>query len=237
MQLLATFLLSASLAAAAPVAPFTPRYPDSGAVLHRMSNAEVDAIYKTCWNGQLKWPLGDTPAPVADVVSPQLSIYGRPAAKPNTLTIHNYCGYDIYYNHFAGPNNIGKGTLVANGVYESPLSGTVFKASKNPSGAKDLLIEYNVAGDGNLWYNLSLITCLGETNGLPNSDTSACAGHEGGLQLGNTEAKSFQCAAGKWCDDQAYLYQENLCKKQNPVFMCKPSLGLTMEFCASKKPH
>ncbi|KAH7371048.1 hypothetical protein BKA66DRAFT_573224 [Pyrenochaeta sp. MPI-SDFR-AT-0127] len=206
-----------------------------GSSLPRMSSGEVDAIYKTCWNGQIKWPLPGTPNPVVDEVTPQLSIFPLPSTKPDTLIVHNYCSYDIYFNHFNGAHSLETGHIAGGASIERPLSGTVLKASKTADMAKDVLIEYAVAGDGVLYYDLSLITCLGQTGGLDNGDLSACAGHEAGLQLGNANSKSFQCAAGAWCDDQAYLYHENLCKKQNPVSSCSPSNGLTMEFCAGAK--
>lgn len=170
-------------------------------ILNRMSDSEVLSICKTCWGGALEWPLPNTPAPVVDVVSPQLSIFERPASSPNTLTIHNYCSYDIHYTHFSGSNQIDGGSLTAGQTITGPLAGTVFKASKTADGSKDLLIEYNIGADGQLWFDLSLITCAVD------GDVSACPGHEAGLQLGNAGSKSFQCAAGAWCDDQAYLYQ------------------------------
>ncbi|CAO2655280.1 Nn.00g103440.m01.CDS01 [Neocucurbitaria sp. VM-36] len=206
----------------------------SDTTLERMSTSEVEAIYKTCWGGILELPLPGTPNPVVDVVAPQLSIFTLPIAKADTLTVHNYCSYDIFFDHFKGESKLESGSISAGASFDSPLSGTVMKVSKSSNMGKDMLIEYSVA-DGNLYYDLSLITCLGQTDGLENNDTSGCAGHEAGLQLGNSVSKSFQCAAGAWCDDQVYLYQENLCKKQNPVSSCSPSHGLTMEFCASQK--
>lgn len=171
-----------------------------------MTDAQVNAIYKTCWNGNLTWPLPNTVNPVIDVVSPQLSIFSRPDTTPHTLTVHNYCDYDIFYNHL-GLEKPDNGTLSAGVSYNSPLSGTVFKASKQATMVNDVLIEYNIAVDGKLWYDLSLITCLGSTDKMPNSDTTACAGHDAGLQLGNKQNFAFQCAPEAWCDDQAYLYQ------------------------------
>ncbi|KAF1847053.1 uncharacterized protein K460DRAFT_52514 [Cucurbitaria berberidis CBS 394.84] len=202
--------------------------------LQRMSSSDVSAIYKTCWNGQLQWPLPGMPNPCLDVVAAQLNIFPLPITKPDTLTVHNYCSYNIYFNHFQGANMLESGNIAAGAKIDRPLFGSVLKVSKTPDMAKDVLVEYAVA-DGRLYYDLSLITCLGRTNGVENGDTSACAGHEAGLQLGNSKSKSFQCAAGAWCDDQAYLYQENLCKKQNPVWSCNQSDGLTMEFCASQR--
>lgn len=175
--------------------------------LERMSTSDVEAIYKTCWNGQLKWPLPNTPNPVVDKVAPQLSIFSLPASKADTLIVHNYCSYDLYFNHFNGGNSLESGKLAARDSIERPLSGTVMKVSKTSDMAKDVLIEYAVAGDGQLYYDLSLITCLGTTDGMENGSTKDCAGHEAGLQLGNAQSKSFQCAAEAWCDDQVYLYQ------------------------------
>lgn len=242
MLSLIPLLVSASLVAAAPhsaqygahrarhaastTPTVTPR--DTLGSMQRMSTAEVDAIYKTCWNGALEWPLPNTPNPVIDVVSPQLEIFERPTSTPNTLTVHNYCDYDIHFVHFNG-GNPETGCLTAKTSIDRPLQGTVFKASKNEGMGNDLLIEYSIDATGVLWYNLSLLTCM------ENGDTSKCAGHEAGLQLSNPGKMAFQCGAGTWCDDQAYLYHENLCKKQNPVCLGTPSAGLTMEFCAGNK--
>lgn len=178
-------------------------------VLERMSSSDVDAIYKTCWNGLIQWPLPNTPNPVVDVEAPQLSIFPIPATKPDTLTVHNYCSYDIYFNHFNEGALLETGKLAAGKSLDRPLTGTVLKASKTQDMAKDVLVEYAVGKDGLLYYDISLITCLGRTNGLENGDLKDCAGHEAGLQLGNGNSKTFQCAAGAWCDDQAYLYQVN----------------------------
>ncbi|OAL46611.1 hypothetical protein IQ07DRAFT_546866 [Pyrenochaeta sp. DS3sAY3a] len=205
--------------------------------LERMATSDVTAKVKTCWGGKIPWPLPNTPNPVVDEPAPQLSIFARPATKANTLTVHNYCSYDLYFNNFDGQILLEHGKLAAKSSIERSLGGDVMKVSKTNDMAKDVLIEYNVDG-GLLWYDLSLITCIGrDANGLENGDLKDCAGHEAGLQLGNSNAnyKSFQCAPGAWCDDQVYLYQENLCKAQNPVFACNPNEGLTMEFCASQK--
>ncbi|KAL6703530.1 hypothetical protein ACN47E_009555 [Coniothyrium glycines] len=240
MPTLLSLLLTVGLVAAAPHSAhygthrarhMTPSMSPRNTLgsLQRMSTADVEAIYKTCWNGALEWPLPNTPNPVIDVVSPQLSIFEVPASTPNTLTIHNYCDYDIHFNHFNGGSAPESGCLTSGTSIDRPLTGTVFKASKNENMGSDLLVEYSIDATGVLWYNLSLLTCMVD------GDTSACAGHEAGLQLSNPGKMAFQCAGGAWCDDQAYLYHENLCKKQNPVCLGSPSQGLTMEFCASKK--
>ena len=72
-------------------------------------------------------------------------------------------------------------------------------------------VEYSVNDTAS--FDLSLIDCLG-TEGMTttgkvirNGDMSMCPGHEQGLQLGNKGSRSWQCAAGAWCDDQAYLYE------------------------------
>lgn len=239
MHLLQTLLFSSALVAAAPSTQLlTPR---TSAVqlgsLSRMSDADVLAIKNTCWAGSLAWPQNDMPPPVIDEVTQQLSIYARPDTKANTLTIHNYCDYDIHYLHLDGPNKIGQDVLKARGTYESSLAGSVWKASKSTDFSKVTLIEYAVVAGKELWYNLSLIECLGVKDGKKTFDTSQCVGIEAGLQLGNSKADSFsfQCGAGTWCDDQAYFYPENMCKKRNPVRTCKPEYGLTAEFCSSKK--
>lgn len=245
MYLLETILFCSSLVAAAPralsgvsaIGQISPRGALLDPKLARISDAQAVALVTnpTCWGGSgIKWPQNDCPPPTQDKPIPQLDIFKRPASTPNTITFNNYCDYDIHYEHL-GASFSDVGVLKAGGSKSAPLTGTVFKASKTPDRAKVVLVEYSVAGDGKLWYNLSLVKCLGNKNGLYTSDMSGCAGHEAGLQFGNSQVRSYQCAPGLWCDDQAYLYDENLCKKQNPVTQCSPSDGVTMEFCASKK--
>jgi hypothetical protein len=205
MHFLAAVLLGSTLVSAAPQILNKPRAVLDTS-LTRMSDADVFAIYHKCWAGKLTWPQNDMPTPVKEQDSKQLIIYTAPATKPNTLIIHNYCNYDIHYLHLNGANTLGNGILEAGATTESPLSGTVWKASKTATMEKVVLVEYNVASTGLLWYNLSLIECLGVTNGLKNKDTSACTGIEAGLQLGNKDNFSFQCKPGTWCDDQAYFY-------------------------------
>ncbi len=201
----------------------------SDSILAIMTNAQVEAIVHTCWNGAIPWPIPNTPLPCVDVVAPQLSLFPRPAATPNMITVNNYCGYDIHYDHFSGASSPVSGTWKA-GTKGTPMAmdGTVFKAGKTPSSSTPVLIEYGVNG-GQIFYDLSLINCIND------GDTSNCAGHEAGLQIGGPNSMTFQCAAGAWCDDQVYMYQENLCKKQNPVSSTSTSNGLTVEFCASQK--
>lgn len=73
---------------------------------------------------------------------------------------------------------------------------------------REVLVEY--AKDPNdpeiVWYNLSLIVCLGSLNRKITTDTTECGGFEAGLQLSHPGRLAFQCEAGKWCDDQAYFY-------------------------------
>lgn len=78
--------------------------------------------------------------------------------------------------------------------------------------AKPVQIEYS-GTEGRISFDISLIDCLGTVmdpeNGVyvKNGNTSACAGHEAGLQIGNDKSLSFQCRPGAWCDDQVYLYE------------------------------
>ncbi|KAH3979395.1 hypothetical protein HBI80_149820 [Parastagonospora nodorum] len=249
MHLLNTILLCSAVASATPrifdwansIHQLAARKILLDSTLARMTNAQALASVKkeTCYNGtRIPWPQNDLPPPLADKPIQQLHIFKKPETAPNTLTIHNYCNYPIYYVHWNGPQNIGQGVIKAHDVFTSPLRGSVIKASKTPDLTKVVLIEYfNDKATKKLWYNLSLVKCLGVNprNGMYTTDTSACAGHESGLQFGNKQVMSYQCAPGWWCDDQAYLYDENLCKVLNPVSTCSPKDGVTMEFCASKR--
>ncbi|KAL5119949.1 hypothetical protein ACEQ8H_002047 [Pleosporales sp. CAS-2024a] len=178
--------------------------------LQRMSDAEARALPSKprCdnaqYNAHLSWPMNDLPNPSKDAAARQLNLYPRPVATSNTLTIHNYCNYDIFYWQL--PNG-AQGTLKPQAAFTSPVTtGNVWKASKSPNLAKVVQIEY-VAAFGQIYYDISLIDCLARAaNGLPTTDTIGCPGFEAGLQLGNQKAQTFQCAPGVWCDDQAYLY-------------------------------
>jgi hypothetical protein len=207
MQLLTTLLLSAAAVLAAP----TSKEPDFGS-LQRMTDQAVIAKVRnlTCHKGQIPWPIAGRKNPIIDTETPQLSLYPRPKATAGTLTIYNYCGYDIWYRHFDGrkPQNeqmIEDGILKSKGKpWTTMYAGTVFKARKTAKdNGKDMLVEYGVVA-GKLTYNLSHIVCLGAGN-----DLSQCAGSDGGMNLGNEsqESKTFQCASNKWCDDQSYLYE------------------------------
>jgi hypothetical protein len=258
MQLLNTIIFCAALVSATPrifgrtnsinqVVPRSTLVLDKS--LPRMSDAEVMAIYQTCWPGKLVWPQNDLPTPAKDQAAKQLQIYSPPETKPGMLTVNNYCNYPIHYVHLGGSG--GEGVLAPKGTFETPLTGTVFKASQTANLEKVVLLEY-VVSNSQLWYDLSLIECLGKTNGYQNTDTSQCVGFEAGLQLGNKEHFSFQCRPGTWCDDQAYFYQvscylrsrgidadsmtqENECKKAHPNTVCDPAMGITAEFCAANK--
>ncbi|KAH7083725.1 hypothetical protein FB567DRAFT_446494 [Paraphoma chrysanthemicola] len=226
MYLHTTLLLcSTALVHAAPrIIPRGIMNVDTG--LARMTSndqvrAIMDAAPARCWDGTIPWPQNDLPFPVQDGQGGnQLSLYTIPPTTPNTLTIHNYCDYDIYYLHLGGPTTLGTGVLRAHEQFSAPLAGgTNWKGSKSPDHSSPVQIEYSTDSTGITWYNLSLIDCLVKKDGINTRDASRCAGHELGLQFGNKEVISYQCKPGTWCDDQLYLYQ----------------IGLTMEFCAANK--
>ncbi|KAJ4983244.1 hypothetical protein SVAN01_11257 [Stagonosporopsis vannaccii] len=208
-----------------------------------LSRVESWIIPASCpW--KIPWPLPDTPQPtIDDVEIPQLSLCNRPDSTPDTLTIYNFCDYDLYFEPHIGNKVEELGHIPAGEKLDRPFeaapegSGVNLKVSKKEGDfSKPVQIEYAVSA-GTVWYDISLIDCLGRTeDGLRNGDTSACAGHEAGLQMGpSKDAISFQCGAGAWCDDQAYLYEENLCKKSNPNSACSSDKGMAVEFCASKR--
>jgi hypothetical protein len=178
-----------------------------------MSDAEASMFVtkKACYEDlRIKWPQNDLPPPVEDKPIRQLTLFDRPETVPNTIIVHNYCNYDIHFTHINQVKTLDNGILKAGETYTSPLStlpGGVWKGSKAYDMSKVVLAEYSIVQATNdLWYNLSLVKCLGVTNGQYTTDTNACAGHEAGLQFGNKQSKSYQCASGLWCDDQAYLY-------------------------------
>jgi hypothetical protein len=187
----------------------------SDAVDSVLARVESWVIPATCpW--KIPWPLPDTPQPTVDDVDiPQLSLFPRPDSTANTLTIYNLCDYDLYFEPHIGNTVEDIGHIPAGGKLDRPFeaapegSGVNLKVSKTEGDySKPVQIEYAVSS-GTVWYDISLIDCLGRTeDGLRNGDTSACAGHEAGLQMGPAkDALSFQCGAGAWCDDQAYLYE------------------------------
>jgi hypothetical protein len=156
--------------------------------------------------------------PVIDNATiPQFSIFPRPVAVARLVTVYNYCHYDLWVQPVVGENVVKVERIPAGENLPFPIASdnaaVSLKVSKlDKSFAKPVQIEYS-GKEGKVWYDLSLVDCLGTTteleNGthLRNGDTSACAGHEAGLQLGNDRAMSFQCGSGAWCDDQAYFYE------------------------------
>jgi hypothetical protein len=154
------------------------------------------------------------PMPVADYATwTQYSYFERPESTPNKLTIMNYCPYDLYFKHLI-PNAPSKsGSIAAGGQCVEDAVGTVMKVGKQKEKDTDepilpVQIEYGPSG----YYDLSLIDCLARVGekAFRTADTSACAGHEHGLQLSNPGSKAFQCAPGAWCDDQAYFYEVSI---------------------------
>ncbi|KAI4933046.1 hypothetical protein J4E85_003449 [Alternaria conjuncta] len=179
----------------------------------RMKEAEVAGMAAGCFSGN--WPLDESvPMPIVDP-GDQLNLFPRPESKPNTLTMYNYCPYDLYFEHWnaGGPfEDKGGSKLAAGASVSRGLTGTVIKVFKSKPLLWPFLIEYGGQ------YDMSLIHCLGTTNGNPLvhsedktqtiiKDTSRCPGHEAGLHLSQPEGRTFQCEAGLWCDDQAYLYE------------------------------
>lgn len=177
------------------------------------------SIPKTCpW--QIFWPLPDTPMPVIDNVnSPQFSLFPRPKVSPYKMTVYNFCSYDLWLEPHVGARVENVEHVAANGVYSRPFQaadeqgGVSLKVSKIKGNfARPVQIEYS-RKVSTIAYDLSLIDCLGQTGEtrygkvVRNGNTSACAGHEAGLQLGNRQSRSFQCGSGAWCDDQAYFYE------------------------------
>src|SRR5690242_1496740 len=67
-----------------------------------LSRVESWIIPATCpW--KIPWPLPDTPQPTIDDVDiPQLSLFNRPDSIPDTLTIYNFCDYDLYFEPHIG---------------------------------------------------------------------------------------------------------------------------------------
>jgi hypothetical protein len=132
---------------------------------------------------------------------PQASLFARPESTPGMLDVHNYCSYDLHYEHLGGVP--GQRVLPAGGSISEPAVGTVMKVNKVQGLDQPVQIEY-----GGKFYDISLIDCLRkDENGKRTADTSGCAGHEHGLQLSNPGSRAWQCDSGAWCDDQAYLYE------------------------------
>ena len=188
----------------------------------RMSKEDVEKMMKKGACDMGDWPLpSSVPLPVVDEDSAQLNLFARPeSSTPNTLTMYNYCPYDLYFVHVKEYGVVledGEGTtLPAGGSASRTLAGTTMKVSKSKDLTWPLQIEY--AGD---FYDMSLIDCLGTTDGEPlnnarkvtiTSDTSRCAGHEAGLHLSQPVGPTFQCDADLWCDNQAFMYEVSRCE-------------------------
>jgi hypothetical protein len=220
---------SVSLSQATPVQAGHTFTPDLTSLADPLSLPRVASwsVPETCW--KIAWPLPDTPMPVIDDVSlPQPSMFARPNTRANKITVYNFCAYDLWLQPIIGANaerNLNADVesvqhIASHGEYSRHFQttdvdrGISLKVSKVEGNfEKPVQIEYTLATFGDVYFDLSLIDCLGTTAeiryGKPvrNGNTSACAGHEAGLQFGNAQGRSFQCGAGVWCDDQAYLYE------------------------------
>jgi hypothetical protein len=182
-----------------------------------MSEADVSKMRASCNSGD--WPLAPgVPMPIVETEVAQLNLFCRPeSTTPNALTMYNYCPYDLYFVHYTDYGNVledGGGTVLAPGQSASrTLAGSAMKVYKTKSLDWPFQIEYS-----DIFYDMSLINCLGTTDGKPLSneegrhvtittDTSRCAGHEAGLHLSQPEGPTFQCEPGLWCDGQAFMYE------------------------------
>ena len=151
---------------------------------------------------------------IDNVELPQLNIFPRPVTTTNVFTIYNFCSYTLWVDIFIGATNNGSEQILAGGRLDRSLdsaAGVNYKVSKYANINHPVQVEYSA--NESVFFDLSLIDCLG-TDGMTmagkpirNGEMSMCAGHEKGLQLGNNKSRSWQCAAGAWCDDQAYLYE------------------------------
>ncbi|RMZ71131.1 hypothetical protein GMOD_00005641 [Pyrenophora seminiperda CCB06] len=206
--------------------------------VERLTDVQVVEAANICRGGPVQLPLSPgVPNPCRDMAAKQLELFTIPVSTPNKLTVVNYCSYEVFYVHEIPDASPERGYLLAGGSVSVDLrtsanaQGPVFKISKDGKISNPVNVEYSDRS-----YDLSLIPCLGTVEGKPNADTRACVGFEAGLQLSYPGGMSYQCAANTWCDDQAYFYTENLCKKNNPIRDFDWSEGLTMELCAGNKP-
>jgi len=176
--------------------------------LPRFSDKKLLETAHSCLTGPQELPLNDgVPNPVDITTIEQLNVFSRPESVAGTVTMHNYCGYDLWWFHYSDNGEIEHGHLPAGGTVAKPAVGSVMKVTKTNALGRELLVEYchDKKDPSILWYNLSLIVCIGKEDSKITTDTTQCAGHEAGIQLGQSEF-AFQCEAGKWCDDQAYFY-------------------------------
>ncbi|KAI4937489.1 uncharacterized protein J4E92_002220 [Alternaria infectoria] len=161
--------------------------------LPRYSEEDLIKHASTCARGPEQLPLNPgVPRPVEITKIPELDLFPPPESVPGILTMHNYCGYDLYWFHFHD-TEFEHGSLPAGGTEARPLAGKVMKVSKTTPMSHELQVEYAPKTNGELWYNLSLINCIAWQNGKLTTDTSGCAGHEAGLQLGQNGGLAFQC--------------------------------------------
>jgi len=115
--------------------------------------------------------------------------------------------------------------------------GISLKVSKTESAQKPIQFEYSVWATDNktVSYDISYLDCMNNKNG--EKDLSNCAGHEGGIQAvagmpGDATCPDYQCAAGEWCDVQAYVVAEFDYKPGAPVGSCDVDKGIAFELCA-----
>lgn len=101
----------------------------SDAVDSVLARVESWVIPATCpW--KIPWPLPNTPMPTVDNVDiPQLSLFPRPQSTANTLTIYNFCDYDLYFEPHIGNTLAEIGHVPAGGKLDRP-----FEAAPQGSG-------------------------------------------------------------------------------------------------------
>lgn len=159
------------------------------------------------------------------------------AAKPNLATVKNSCTYDVYLET-VGPLYAWKKPIVkiaAGGEHSEELfinasGGPSLKVRKSPDpNGPPMQFEYT-AGNGDIWYNLSLIDCVGKQGG--------CAGHDGGLRaVAGNGCRVFECKPNADCSKgtngaEGYMISEFEGKPGAPVGKCAEREGVAFELCS-----
>jgi hypothetical protein len=151
--------------------------------------------------------------------------------------LKNSCAYPVYISSTGHSSCEGNSTtaslLSPDDMHIETLrkcaeGGISLKVSKTEDAELPMQFEYTVWQDGSMVsYDISYLNCM------KGKDLSGCAGHDGGIQaVGGGDCKRFSCAAGLYCDQQAYVVAEFGYLPGAPVGGCEVEKGVAFEICA-----
>ncbi|CAI6340930.1 unnamed protein product [Periconia digitata] len=168
--------------------------------------------------------------------------FNRLIPLPNTGSIRNSCGYDVYVWSVGCTNSATNVKINAGSTWTEPLrrcnnGGVVYKVSKKEGDDRAVMqFEAGLYPDQDMvQYDLSYLNCM-----VPQTtDLSACAGWEGGHQaVSGKGCQVFVCNPGEYCDGSSYTVAEfgnQFGGLVHPNAGCASTYGVAFELCACSK--